>query len=203
MSASSFGRTKSAHLNSGRQRALNALDAYSCIPGPTPLRYVYRCMSRSHRHRRRRPSARPQSPRHPRSYTPLSDALRQPLTFADTELAEGLRRHRLPGCWPAPWAAHAAAARSRWPTCSAPCWSGHCCRPSPSTASVPSCARFSKARSVCFTTSWAGRTSTGAAYWANWLARSTGPMNWGPVPSARSSSMTPVRRALDAKWRAP
>jgi hypothetical protein len=54
-------------------------------------------MSRSHRQRRRRPSARPQSPRHPRSYTPLSDALRQPLTFADTELAQGLRRHRLPG----------------------------------------------------------------------------------------------------------
>jgi len=54
-------------------------------------------MSRSYRHRRRRPSARPQSPRSPRSYTPLSDALRQPLTFADTELAQGLRRHRLPG----------------------------------------------------------------------------------------------------------
>jgi len=33
--------------------------------------------------------------RHPRSYTPLSDALSQPLTFADTELAEGIQRHSL------------------------------------------------------------------------------------------------------------
>jgi len=40
--------------------------------------------------------ARPQ-PRQPRSYTPLSDALSQPLTFADTELAEGIRRHSLAG----------------------------------------------------------------------------------------------------------
>ena len=37
------------------------------------------------------------APRHPRSYTPLSDALSQPLTFADTELAEGIRRHSLVG----------------------------------------------------------------------------------------------------------
>lgn len=35
--------------------------------------------------------------RHPRSYTPLSDALSQPLTFVDTELAEGLQRHTLVG----------------------------------------------------------------------------------------------------------
>src|SRR5512140_2546453 len=34
---------------------------------------------------------------HPRSYTPLSDALRQPLTFADTELSEGIQRHSLVG----------------------------------------------------------------------------------------------------------
>jgi len=54
--------------------------------------------------RKRKPSARsaarPQisrAPRRPRSYTPLSDALSQPLTFADTELAEGLRRHALAG----------------------------------------------------------------------------------------------------------
>jgi hypothetical protein len=33
--------------------------------------------------------------RRPRSYTPLSDALSQPLTFADTELSEGLQRHSL------------------------------------------------------------------------------------------------------------
>lgn len=35
--------------------------------------------------------------RHPRSYTPLSDALSQPLTFTDTELAEGIQQHSLAG----------------------------------------------------------------------------------------------------------
>jgi hypothetical protein len=35
--------------------------------------------------------------RRPRSYTPLADALSQPLTFADTELAEALQRHSLVG----------------------------------------------------------------------------------------------------------
>jgi hypothetical protein len=35
--------------------------------------------------------------RRPRSYTPLADALNQPFTFADTELAEGLQRHSLAG----------------------------------------------------------------------------------------------------------
>ncbi|HOX60227.1 MAG TPA: transposase [Verrucomicrobiota bacterium] len=39
---------------------------------------------------RSHPHARPS-----RSYTPVSDALSQPLTFADTELAEGLQRHSL------------------------------------------------------------------------------------------------------------
>ena len=33
----------------------------------------------------------------PRSYTPLSDALKQPFAFADTELAEGISRHGLTG----------------------------------------------------------------------------------------------------------
>lgn len=50
--------------------------------------------------KRKPPSARPKTSRparRPRSYTPLSDALSQPLTFADTELAEGLRRHSLAG----------------------------------------------------------------------------------------------------------
>lgn len=44
--------------------------------------------------------AQPHSQRgagHPRSYTPLSDALDQPLTFVDTEIAEGLQRHSLVG----------------------------------------------------------------------------------------------------------
>jgi hypothetical protein len=35
--------------------------------------------------------------RSPRSYTPLSDALSQPFTFADTEIAEGLQRYALVG----------------------------------------------------------------------------------------------------------
>jgi len=35
--------------------------------------------------------------RRPRSYTPLADALSQPHTFADTELAEGMSRHGLVG----------------------------------------------------------------------------------------------------------
>ena len=39
-----------------------------------------------------------QRPGHrPRSYTPLAEALNQPFTFADTELAEGLQRHSLAG----------------------------------------------------------------------------------------------------------
>ena len=45
---------------------------------------------------RSRPHVR-KSPRHPRSYTPLADALSQPLTFTDTELAEGIQRHSLAG----------------------------------------------------------------------------------------------------------
>ncbi len=35
------------------------------------------------------------APKRPRSYTPLQDALSQPLTFADTEIAEGIGRHGL------------------------------------------------------------------------------------------------------------
>ena len=44
-----------------------------------------------------RPRAQRAVRRRPRSYTPLSDALSQPLVFADTELAEGLQRHSLVG----------------------------------------------------------------------------------------------------------
>lgn len=54
-------------------------------------------MRHTHAHR---PSPRPKTPRaarRPRSYTPLSDALSQPLTFSDTELAEGIKRHSLAG----------------------------------------------------------------------------------------------------------
>jgi hypothetical protein len=47
--------------------------------------------------RPRSQSPSPNSSGQPRSYTPVSDALRQPLTFADTELAEGLQRHSLVG----------------------------------------------------------------------------------------------------------
>ena len=42
-------------------------------------------------------AANPKPRRQPRSYTPLADALSQPLTFADTELAEGIQRHSLVG----------------------------------------------------------------------------------------------------------
>jgi len=42
-------------------------------------------------------SATPKPRRSPRSYTPLSDALAQPLVFADTELSEGIQRHSLVG----------------------------------------------------------------------------------------------------------
>lgn len=41
--------------------------------------------------------SQPKPTREPRSYTPLSDALSQPFTFADTELAEGVQRHSLVG----------------------------------------------------------------------------------------------------------
>jgi hypothetical protein len=43
------------------------------------------------------PSSRAKPGRRPRSHTPLSDALSQPLTFADTEISEAMRRHSLAG----------------------------------------------------------------------------------------------------------
>lgn len=43
------------------------------------------------------PQAKTSGRRRPRSYTPLSDALSQPLTFVDTELSEGIQRHSLVG----------------------------------------------------------------------------------------------------------
>ncbi len=46
---------------------------------------------------RSKPKKTHPAPRHPRSYTPLSDALSQPLTFSDTELAEAIQRHSLVG----------------------------------------------------------------------------------------------------------
>ena len=52
-------------------------------------RYIYLPMCQPSRPRK--------APRQPRSYTPLADALSQPLTFTDTELAEGLQRHSLAG----------------------------------------------------------------------------------------------------------
>jgi hypothetical protein len=48
-------------------------------------------------HRKPSRSHTQKAPRPPRSYTPVSDALSQPLTFADTELAEGIQRHALAG----------------------------------------------------------------------------------------------------------
>jgi hypothetical protein len=51
---------------------------------------------------RSKPKTRIRKPRakgrtSPRSYTPLSDALKQPFTFVDTELSEGIARHGLVG----------------------------------------------------------------------------------------------------------
>lgn len=46
---------------------------------------------------RRANSAKRHRPTRPRSYTPISDALQQPGSFADTELAEGMSRHGLSG----------------------------------------------------------------------------------------------------------
>jgi hypothetical protein len=43
------------------------------------------------------PKAQAKGQRRPPSYTPISDALSQPCTFADTELAEGIQRHSLVG----------------------------------------------------------------------------------------------------------
>ena len=111
---------------------------------------------------RLRPRA-PRAGRRPRSYTPLSDALSQPLTFADTEPAEGLQRHSLVGLL------QAALGRKRRPEaeplpnvlCALLVWpllkakSLHCF-----------CAELCQirpARSACSTISWAARTSTGGA----------------------------------------
>lgn len=48
-------------------------------------------MMTSKRPRSSAPTPKPR--RAPRSYTPLADALAQPLVFADTELSEGIQRH--------------------------------------------------------------------------------------------------------------
>ena len=52
-------------------------------------------MSNSNRKKAGAKTRTPNRRRPPRSYTPLADALNQPLTFADTELAEGIQRHSL------------------------------------------------------------------------------------------------------------
>lgn len=53
-----------------------------------------------HARKRKTSSSKPKRQsgrRRPRSYTPVSDALSQPFTFVDTELAEGIQRHSLVG----------------------------------------------------------------------------------------------------------
>jgi hypothetical protein len=47
--------------------------------------------------RKKTPRTHAKSPRTPRSYTPITDALKKPFCFADTELAEGISRHGLVG----------------------------------------------------------------------------------------------------------
>ena len=54
-------------------------------------------MPRPTKKTRSRHSTRPKRRPRPRSYTPVSDALQQPFSFADTELAEGISRHGLVG----------------------------------------------------------------------------------------------------------
>ena len=43
--------------------------------------------------RKAKPKAK--APRSPSSYTPVSDALKKPFTFTDTEISEGIQRHSL------------------------------------------------------------------------------------------------------------
>ena len=86
------------------------------VAGVSIGRYIYLYM--------RKPTSKP--PRQPRSYTPLSDALSQPLTFADTELAEGLQRHSLAGLLRAAISLKRRSDGEPCPTCSVPCWSGPC-----------------------------------------------------------------------------
>ena len=54
-------------------------------------------MPRSSKKTPSRHSNRPNSRPRPRSYTPVADALKQPFSFADTELAEAISRHGLVG----------------------------------------------------------------------------------------------------------
>jgi hypothetical protein len=54
-------------------------------------------MPRSTRKTRSPHRSRPKRRPRPRSYTPVSDALKQPFSFPDTELAEGIHRHGLVG----------------------------------------------------------------------------------------------------------
>jgi hypothetical protein len=55
-------------------------------------------MARSHKNKRAAsPGAKKKGACRPRSYTPISDALSKPFTFADTEIAEGIQRHSLGG----------------------------------------------------------------------------------------------------------
>src|SRR6266545_4177868 len=54
-------------------------------------------MPRPKKKTRSRHPTRPKTRPRPRSYTPVSDALKQPFSFADTELAEGISRHGLVG----------------------------------------------------------------------------------------------------------
>lgn len=46
---------------------------------------------------RRKSRSKAKPPRTPRSYTPITDALKQPMCFADTELAQGISAHGLVG----------------------------------------------------------------------------------------------------------
>ena len=59
---------------------------------PNPISF----MSKSKKDKQTtQPGAKNKSASRPRSYTPISDALSKPFTFANTELSEGIQRHGL------------------------------------------------------------------------------------------------------------
>ena len=127
------------------------------------------------------------APRRPRSFTPVSDALSQPFTFADTEISEGIQRHGLSGLLAAVMQAkrrpdaeplnQVLCALLIWPLLKVV--SIHCF-----------CAELGQVLSgkVSVLYDFLGRgTSTGAVWPANWPGASFGRMNWARVPSAPSS----------------
>ena len=87
-------------------------------------RYIYLCMPKANLKSFPARSRIRKASRQPRSYTPLSDALSQPLTFADTELSQGIQRHSLAGLLGAAISRQRRSDGGPLPKGFAPCWSG-------------------------------------------------------------------------------